>query len=389
MRILITGSTYPPCFNGQSIFTGHLAEGLAAKGHQVRVLFPSHLQKSFLDTYHGVERQGVRAMSVGSMHIGVFYPLFPHAAIDQMFKTFKPEIVHIHDHFPMSVIIMNRARQRGIKVMGTNHFLPENFAPYFPLYRIARRFSVWALWTWMKVTYNQLNLITTPSQTAADILSSVGLRPPLVPISCGVDLEIFNMRYADQRTEIRQQYGLPLDKPVIAYVGRVDGEKRLDVILKAIKLSGCDDLHMLLVGRGAAMDEVKRMVHELGLGERIHFPGFIASEELPRVLNAVDMFTMPSEAELLSIATLEAMGCGLPILAANSRALPELVDQGVNGYLFEPGQAEDAARYLKELVCHPERRQEMGQSSLKKVQHHSIQNTYDRYEEVYRGLIGK
>jgi glycosyltransferase involved in cell wall biosynthesis len=321
------------------------------------------------------------------MHVGVYYPIFPHAAIDQMFKTFKPDIVHIHDHYPMSVIIMNRARQRGIKVMGTNHFLPENLAPYFPLYRIARRFSVWALWTWMKVTFNQLNLITTPSQTAANILCSVGLRPPVVPISCGVDLGIFNTRLAGERPAIREQYGLPLDKPVLAFVGRVDGEKRLDVILKAIKLSGCDDLHMLLVGKGAAMDEVKKMVHDLGLTGRIHFPGFIASEELPRVLNAVDMFTMPSEAELLSIATLEAMGCGLPILAANSRALPELVDQGVNGYLFKPGNAEDAAHYIKELVMHPERRPEMGQASLKKVQHHSIQNTYDSYEKVYIDLI--
>jgi len=387
MRILITGSTYPPCFNGQSIFMGHLAEGLAKKGHQVRALFPSNLQKAFLDMHNGVERQGVRAMNMGGMHVGVYYPIFPHAGIDEMFNQFKPEVVHIHDHYPMSVIIMNRARQRGIKVLGTNHFLPENLAPYFPLYRIARGFSVWAMWTWMKVTYNQLHVVTAPSQTAADILRGVGLRPPVIPISCGVDLDIFNTRFAGERDDIRRQYDLPLDKPVIAYVGRVDGEKKLDVILKAIHLCGCEELHMLLVGRGAALDEIKKMVHDLGLDGRVHFPGFIPSEELPRVLNAVDMFTMPSEAELLSIATLEAMGCGKPILAARSRALPELVDHGVNGYLFEPGNAEDAAKYIKELVAHPEKRPAMGQASLEKVQHHSIQNTFDRYEKVYQDLI--
>ena len=366
---------------------GHLAEGLAKKGHQVRALFPSNLQKAFLDMHNGVERQGVRAMNMGGMHVGVYYPIFPHAGIDEMFNQFKPEVVHIHDHYPMSVIIMNRARQRGIKVLGTNHFLPENLAPYFPLYRIARGFSVWAMWTWMKVTYNQLHVVTAPSQTAADILRGVGLRPPVIPISCGVDLDIFNTRFAGDRDDIRRQYDLPLDKPVIAYVGRVDGEKKLDVILKAIHLCGCEELHMLLVGRGAALDEIKKMVHDLGLDGRVHFPGFIPSEELPRVLNAVDMFTMPSEAELLSIATLEAMGCGKPILAARSRALPELVDHGVNGYLFEPGNAEDAAKYIKELVAHPEKRPAMGQASLEKVQHHSIQNTFDRYEKVYQDLI--
>ena len=368
---------------------GHLAEGLGQKGHQVRVLFPSHLQRAFLDMHNGVERQGVRALNMGAAHVGVYYPIFPHAGIDQMFKEFKPEVVHIHDHYPMSVIIMNRARQRGIKVLGTNHFLPENLAPYFPLYRIAPRFSVWAMWTWMKVTFNQLDMVTAPSQTAADILRSVNLRPPVIPISCGVDLDIFNTRFSNERDQIRQQYGLPLDKPALAFVGRVDGEKKLDVILKAIKLSGCDDLHMLLVGKGAALDEIKKMVHDLGLIDRIHFPGFIPSEELPRVLNAVDIFTMPSEAELLSIATLEAMGCGLPILAARSKALPELVDHGVNGFLFEPGSVEDAAKYIKELVIHPEKRPAMGQASLKKVQHHSIQNTINLYEKAYLDLIGK
>jgi glycosyltransferase involved in cell wall biosynthesis len=389
MRILITGSTYPPCFNGQSIFMGHLAEGLAQKGHQVRALFPSHLQKAFIDTYHGVERQGVRAKNMGSMHVGVYYPIFPHADIDRMFNEFKPEIVHIHDHYPMSVIIMNRARQRGIKVLGTNHFLPENLAPYFPLYKIARGFSVWALWTWMLVTFNQLDVVTAPSQTAADILRKVHLRPPVIPISCGVDLDIFNTRFAAQRNEIRQQYGIPLDKPVIAFVGRVDGEKRLDVILKALRLSECEPMHMLIVGKGAALEEVKKLVDELGLKERVHFSGFIPGDELPRVLNCVDLFTMPSEAELLSIATLEAMGCGLPILAANSRALPELVDPGVNGYLFDPGKPESAAQFIKTFVNCREQWQEMGQASLKKVQSHSIQNTLEKYEKVYLDLIAR
>ena len=389
MRILITGSTYPPCFNGQSIFTGHLAEGLAGKGHQVRVIFPSHLKKEFFDIRNGVELQAVRSFSLGSMHVGVYYPLFPQSAIDRMFDEFKPDIVHVHDHFPMSVIIMNKAHQRGIKVVGTNHFLPENWAPYFPLYKVAHRFSVWALWTWMLTTFNKLDYVTAPSKTAADILRGVGLRPPVSPISCGVDLDVFNTRFGRMKDEIRQKYGIPLDKPVMVFVGRVDGEKRLDVILKAIKLSNCDQFHMVIVGRGAAQEEINRLVKELGLQKRVHFTGFIPGDELPQVLNCADIFTMPSEAELLSIATLEAMGCGKPILAANSRALPELVEQGVNGLLFEPGNAEDAARCIRQLADLSDQWPAMGQASLKKVQHHSIPNTFNRYEQVYLDLIQK
>jgi 1,2-diacylglycerol 3-alpha-glucosyltransferase len=389
MRILITGSTYPPCFNGQSIFTGHLAEGLANKGHQVRVLFPSHLQKPFLERTNNLELQGVGALSMSSMHVGVYYPLFPGNDVERVIKEFKPDIVHVQDHFPMSVIAMNVAHQMGIKVVGTNHFLPENWAPYMPLFKIAKHFYNWALWTWMLVTYNKLDMVTAPSKTAADILKQVGLRAPVVPISCGVDLERFNPYFASQRDEIRRQYGIPLDKPALVFVGRLDGEKKLDVLLKGLKLSERNEVHLVIVGRGAAQEDLKKLTHDLGLNDRVHFPGFIPADDLPRILNCADVFTMPSEAELLSIATLEAMGCAKPILAANSRALPELVEQGVNGYLFEPGKPESVAHCIQQLVDLPENWVAMGQASLQKVQSHSIPNTYNRYEQIYLNLNHK
>jgi len=390
MRILITGSTYPPCFNGQSIFTGHLAKGLANKGHHVRVLFPSHLQKPFLERIDAnLELEGVSAWSMSSMHVDVYYPPFFRGDVRRVVKEFKPDIVHIQDHFPMSVIAMNTAHKMGIKVVGTNHFLPENWAPYMPFFRKAERFYTWALWTWMLVTYNQLDLVTAPSKTAADILKKVGLRAPVESISCGVDLERFNTRFASQRDEIRRQYGVPLDKVVFVFVGRLDGEKKLDVLLKGLNLAGRGDVHLVIVGRGAAQEELKKLTHDLGLNDRVHFPGFVPAEELPRILNSADVFVMPSEAELLSIATLEAMGCGKPILAANSRALPELVEQGVNGYLFEPGKPESAALCIQQLVDHPENWAAMGQASLQKVQSHSIPNTYNRYEQVYLNLNHK
>ena len=388
MRILITGSTYPPCFNGQSIFTGHLAEGLAERGHQVRALFPSHIKKPFIDKVNGVETQGVRSWGAG-FHVDVYYPPISDFIPRPVFEDFKPEIVHIQDHLPMSVNVMKYAHKKGIKVVGTNHFLPENWAPYFPFARLASNLFDRILWKWMLSTFNQLDMVTAPSKTAVNILKNVGLQAPAQSISCGVDLNIFNPSFAAERDVIRQQYAIPLDKPILAFVGRVDGEKRLDVLLKAVKLSEREQVHLVIVGRGAAHDEIKRMAAELGLKDRVHFTGFVPAEELPRILNCIDVFTMPSEAELLSIATLEAMGCGKPVLAANSRALPELVEPGVNGYLFEPGNSQDAARCIQQLVDHVDQWPQMGAASLQKVQAHSIENMFKSYEDIYLNLINK
>jgi glycosyltransferase involved in cell wall biosynthesis len=107
------------------------------------------------------------------------------------------------------------------------------------------------------------------------------------------------------------------------------------------------------------------------------------------LLNSADVFAMPSEAELLSIATLEAMGCGRPVLAARAGALPELVSEGVNGYLFQAGDVADAAHYMTLLADHPETWQSMGAASLQKVQTHSLENTIQRYEMIYEALASE
>jgi len=98
---------------------------------------------------------------------------------------------------------------------------------------------------------------------------------------------------------------------------------------------------------------------------------------------------MPSDAELLSIASLEAMACGRPMLLADAVALPELVTPGVNGYLFKRGDADDAAHYMELLADQPERWKEMGKASHDRAQIHSLENTVQRYEELYKKNFGR
>jgi len=114
------------------------------------------------------------------------------------------------------------------------------------------------------------------------------------------------------------------------------------------------------------------------------FTGFVKCDQLPALYNSADIFVMPSPEELQSIATLEAMSCGKPILAANGRALPELVEPGVNGYLFQPAQPEDAARKMHQLMEECRKWSAMGQASFERSQGHSLQNTITHYEEQYR-----
>jgi glycosyltransferase involved in cell wall biosynthesis len=185
----------------------------------------------------------------------------------------------------------------------------------------------------------------------------------------------------------RGRYGIDPQKIIFFFVGRVDREKRLDVLLRAVSLLNRKDLQLVIGGKGAHQKKLTALANGLGLGAKVHFTGFIPQEDLPSVLNSIDIFAMPSEAELLSIATLQAMGCSRPVLAANAVALPELVTTDVNGLLFKPGDAADAALCMKWFADHPERWPDMGAASLEKVQAHSLENIVHEYETLYEKVL--
>jgi glycosyltransferase involved in cell wall biosynthesis len=176
---------------------------------------------------------------------------------------------------------------------------------------------------------------------------------------------------------------------VLLYVGRVDREKGLDYLVEAAAQLPGPPFQVAIAGKGMYRDTLMEMVHELGIAERVTFPGYIDSEDLPLLLNSVDAFVMPSSAELQSIATLEAMSCAKPILAANARALPELVQHGVNGYLFNPQNAESLAASIHKFLIHPQQWDALGQASLLRARPHQLDFTITRYVEWYESVRGR
>jgi 1,2-diacylglycerol 3-alpha-glucosyltransferase len=387
MRVLIAASPQYIAFHGQAIFTINLAEGLAKNGHTVLVLAASDKGKSYRSERNGVRIDSLTALNLEALHPQVFLAVFSARTVAHAIQAFRPDIVHIQDHYPISRNAIISARRQGIKVVGTNHFMPENLAPYVPLLsRIKPAFN-WVLWHWMRETYDRADAVVGPSRAAVALLRSVGLRPPVSPISCGVDTHVFHPDPSIDRLAWRSRYGIDPHKIIFFFVGRVDREKRLDVLLHALHLIKREDIQVVIAGQGARKKKLIALSKELGLGKRVQFTGFLPQSDLPSVLNSSDVFAMPSEAELLSISTLQAMGCGLPVLAANAVALPELVTEDINGRLFKPGDVNAAARGMTWFADHPERWSAMGDASLEKVQAHSLEQIVRQYETLYEKVL--
>jgi 1,2-diacylglycerol 3-alpha-glucosyltransferase len=387
MRILVAGTAHYPALNGQAVFTENLAEGLAMRGHNVLSVFPSEKGHAYHVKLKNVEVEALRSVNLNLLHGDSYFSLFSVSAIKRIFDRFQPEIVHVQDHYPVSRDVVHVARMYGIRIIGTNHFMPENLAPYVPVLSKIKPVYDWIMWHWMLDVYNRLDVATAQSQASAALLRSHGLRIPVFPVSCGIDLKRYYPNPGVDRQAIRARYGLDPQRKIFLFVGRVDREKRLDVLLKAMHLLKRDDIQLVIAGHGAAQNTLEALAGQLGLGEHVCFTGFIPGEDLPALLNSVDVFTMPSEAELLSIASLEAMACGRPLLLANAIALPELVTNGVNGYLFKAGDAADAAKCMTLLADRPGNWAEMGNASLKKARFHGFENTIRQYETIYQAML--
>ncbi len=386
MRVVIAGQTYYPGNNGQAIFTTNLAEGLVQAGHQVMVMVPSDRYRAYRTERQGVRIEALTAVTLVRWQPDVYLALDPYRQSGRLMDRFRPDVVHIQDHYPLSRGVVQAALERRLPLVGSNHFLPENISHYIPMFRAGRPYLNHLLWLPVLDVFNRLDMVTTPTETAAAILRQHGVRTPIQAISCGVDLSRFYPDPGVARGEIRRRYHLDPHRTAFLYVGRIDQEKRLDVLIRAFHRLNRPDLQLAFAGQGRHLAELQNLTRELGLERQIVFAGYVPPDDLPALLNSVDIFAIPSVAELQSIATLEAMATGRPILAARARALPELVEHGANGYLFEPDDVEDAAATLTKLADTPESWPAMGAASLDRVRSHSLHYTIRRYDELYYRL---
>jgi glycosyltransferase involved in cell wall biosynthesis len=171
----------------------------------------------------------------------------------------------------------------------------------------------------------------------------------------------------------------------VLHVNRLNYEKRVDVLLDAAaKMSS--EAHIALVGSGPAEADLREQAERLKLGSRVSFLGFVRDAELLALRRSSDLFVIPSEADLQSLSTMEAMACGLPVIAANSYALPELAHHDENGYLFQPGNSDELASYIDKLVADPALRKQMGQKSLEIIAKHDRVQVLDQWEALYYRL---
>jgi glycosyltransferase involved in cell wall biosynthesis len=194
-------------------------------------------------------------------------------------------------------------------------------------------------------------------------------------VSCGVDLDRFG------------SHDTTGDGRTILFVGRLDEEKRVHELLQALALLP-EQLRADIIGDGSCRPALTELAERLGIADRVRFRGFVSPEELVDAYRGCAAFCMPGVAELQSLATMEAMAAGRPVVAADAVALPHLVRPGRNGWLYPPGDVNALADRLAALFGQPGALSGMGAVSRELIARHDVQASLDTFENLYRHAIG-
>ncbi len=381
LTILIAADTYPPHVNGAAQFGYRLAKGMTGRGHNVHVLACRDGKgKSYSEFRDEATVHRLRSHSVPTHEtFRICLPWEIKKEISLLFDQVKPDVVHIQSHYMIGEHVLYEAVKRGIRIVATNHFMPENLNPFLPFPQWFKDIVGRISWKDMGKVMGQADVVTTPTPLAAKAMHEHAFLRKVLPLSNGIDSAAYELQPGETIE--------PHAHPTVLFAGRLAEEKHVDVLIKAIGKTPPElNVHLEIVGGGEVRPALEELVQRLGLGGRVKFLGLASDEDLRRAYIQADLFCMPGTAELQSLVTLEAMSASTPVVLADAMALPHLVRDGQNGYLFTPNDSDDLAKKITQILELPKDQQAaMGQASRQMVEPHSIQGTLQTFEDLYRG----
>ncbi|OSM44272.1 glycosyltransferase [Nesterenkonia sp. PF2B19] len=381
LRILIAADTYPPDVNGAAVFCHRLARHMTRMGHEVHIAAARN--DSGPDLVQHTEDATVHRFRSFKAPTHEYYrlclPWLVEPAMDRLMEEVQPDVVHVQCHYMIGKAAIEAAERRRIRTIATNHFMPENLDPFLPFPDWFCRIVAENSWRDMGRLMGKASVVTTPTPLAAQTMRERAGFDHVLPLSNGIDVDHYQLRPGEEIA--------PGQRPTVLFVGRLAVEKNVDVLIDAVAATDpALDIGLEIVGDGEQRDVLAEKILALGLQDRVRMRGHVDEDQLRLAYLEADVFCQPGTAELQSLVSLEAMSAGRPVVLADALALPHLVEPGVNGHLFAPGDAADLAAKLEDIVTRSsEQREAMGRRSREIASRHSITKTMEAFEQLYRG----
>ncbi len=322
MRIALFTETFLPKVDGIVTRLRHTVEHLQRNGDRVLVICPD----GGMTEYKGAKIYGISGFPLP------MYPelklALPRPAIGDVLEEFNPDIIHVVNPAVLGLAGIIHSKINNIPLVASYHtHLPQ----YLQHYGLGMLEGL--LWELLKAGHNQAALNLCTSTAMMQELTSHGIeRVDLW--QRGVDTELFHPNLASEQMRQHLSQNHP-QSPLLLYVGRLSVEKEIERI-KPI-LEAIPEARLALVGDGPHREALEKHFAQTNT----YFVGYLTGTDLGSAFASADAFIFPSRTETLGLVLLEAMAAGCPVVAARSGGIPDIVTDGVNGYLFEP-KSDDA-----------------------------------------------
>ncbi len=338
MRIALFTETFLPKVDGIVTRLRHTVDHLQRLGNQVLVFAPDGGLK---------EHKGAQIYGLSAFPLPLYPELklaLPRPAIGNALELFQPDVIHVVNPAVLGLAGLYYAKTLNIPLVASYHtHLPE----YLQHYGLGMLEGL--LWELLKAGHNQAALNLCTSTAMMQVLTEHGIeRVDLW--QRGVDTETFQPHLASLEMRSRLSQGHP-DSPLLLYVGRLSAEKEIDRIKPV--MAAIPGARLALVGDGPH----RQALEQHFAGTPTHFVGYLQGTELASAFASADAFVFPSRTETLGLVLLEAMAAGCPVVAARSGGIPDIVEDGVNGFLFDPEDENGAITATKRLLANPSERE--------------------------------
>ena len=388
MRILIANDQHWPMKSGVATAARTLAQGLASMGHTVMVVAPSQTGKSCIEKDVNYRITRIRSLPLPfrkNLRVSLTYD----REMAGIVSKFRPDVVHVHTQLTVGLSALRAAVQLQIPVVATNHVMPENMVRNIKALTPIKRPATYLMNEYGVLLYKGARRIIMPTESVLGLFNLERLDAPALAISNGIDLSLYKPR--PPKKYIYSKYDIPTDKTIIEWLGRLDGEKHLDVAVRAFAkvLSHHDTIHLVMVGAGNAESDLIDLVDELGITDHVTFTGLVPEEDKYELHRVTDIFVVPSPNELQCLAMLESMACAKPVVAVDAGALGELVIHDEDGYLVSVDDVGGFARSLDMLIKDPRRRKAFGKKAREIAEHHDVHDVIPQFIALYREVIAE
>ncbi|KKR21332.1 MAG: hypothetical protein UT48_C0010G0080 [Parcubacteria group bacterium GW2011_GWE2_39_37] len=350
MRIAIFSDTFFPQANGVVTVIWQSALALGELGHEVCIVSISNeisrvsLERKLNDRIKIINLPSLPFFGYKGERF-----TFPLGWSIRQIKRFKPDIIHSHTSFGVGWEAIFCAKILKIPLVGTHHTFFDHYLKHINLdFEIVKKLS----WKFFIAYFKYCDLLLSPSQALKDEFKKKGMNKPIEVIFNPTDIDFFippeNEEY---KKSLKQKYGI-VDKSII-YMGRLSYEKSIDQVISAFAIVNKKkpQVKLMILGDGPEKTILEKLSAQLDLQHSVEFIGrYNHDQALIDLLNANDIFVTASKSENLPVSLLEAMACGLPIVAVDERGIPEVVKNKLNGYIVQADQPALLAKKIIELL---------------------------------------